>query len=178
MKPSGKALIVIDVQNDYFPGGKLPLWNADETLSHIVNAIADAGKRGIPVILVKHAADQAKGAGFFIPGTTGADIHPDILKAAPDAPVIIKHRADAFNGTNLNAVLDKSGIEKILICGMQTQNCVGLTAISKTPGATKRRSCRIAVLPKRKRYTRSPCRASETSFPSLAAPWHSADFCR
>lgn len=118
MKPSGKALIVIDVQNDYFPGGKLPLWNADETLSHIVNAIADAGKRGIPVILVKHAADQAKGAGFFIPGTTGADIHPDILKAAPDAPVIIKHRADAFNGTNLNAVLDKSGIEKILICGM------------------------------------------------------------
>ena len=142
MKPSGKALIVIDVQNDYFPGGKLPLWNADETLSHIVNAIADAGKRGIPVILVKHAADQAKGAGFFIPGTTGADIHPDILKAAPDAPVIIKHRADAFNGTNLNAVLDKSGIEKILICGMQTQNCVGLTAISKNA-----RRYKSAILP-------------------------------
>lgn len=131
MKPSGKALIVIDVQNDYFPGGKLPLWNADETLGHIVNAIADAGKQGIDVILVKHIADKSKGSGFFIPGTTGADIHPDILKAAPDAPVVVKHRADAFNGTNLNAVLDKSGIEEILICGMQTQNCVGLSAISK-----------------------------------------------
>lgn len=131
MKPSEKALIVIDVQNDYFPGGKLPLWNADETLGHIVNAISDAGKQGIDVILVKHIADKSKGSGFFIPGTTGADIHPDILKAAPDAPVVVKHRADAFNGTNLNAVLDKSGIEEILICGMQTQNCVGLSAISK-----------------------------------------------
>lgn len=131
MKPSEKALIVIDVQNDYFPGGKLPLWNAEETLGHIVNAISDAGKQGIDVILVKHIADKSKGSGFFIPGTTGADIHPDILKAAPDAPVVVKHRADAFNGTNLNAVLDKSGIEEILICGMQTQNCVGLSAISK-----------------------------------------------
>ena len=131
MKPSEKALIVIDVQNDYFPGGKLPLWNAEETLGHIVNAISDAGKQGIDVILVQHVADRSKGAGFFIPGTTGADIHPDILKAAPDAPVVVKHRADAFNGTNLNAILDKSGIEEILICGMQTQNCVGLSAISK-----------------------------------------------
>ena len=131
MKPSEKALIVIDVQNDYFPGGKLPLWNAEETLGHIVNAIADAGKQGIDVILVQHVADRSKGAPFFIAGTTGADIHPDILKAAPDAPVVVKHRADAFNGTNLNAVLDKSGIEEILICGMQTQNCVGLSAISK-----------------------------------------------
>ena len=61
MKPSGKALIVIDVQNDYFPGGKLPLWNADETLSHIVNAIADAGKRGIPVILVKRSEERRVG---------------------------------------------------------------------------------------------------------------------
>lgn len=131
MKPSEKALIVIDVQNDYFPGGKLPLWNAEETLGHIVNAISDAGKQGIDVILVQHVADRSKGAPFFIAGTTGADIHPDILRAAPDAPVVVKHRADAFNGTNLNAVLDKSGIEEILICGMQTQNCVGLSAISK-----------------------------------------------
>lgn len=131
MKPARKALIVIDVQNDYFPGGKLPLWNATETLGHIVKAIADAKKQGIDVILVQHLADQSKGAAFFIAGTTGADIHPDILKAAPDAPVVVKHRADAFNGTNLNAILDKSGIEEILICGMQTQNCVGLSAISK-----------------------------------------------
>ena len=137
MKPARKALIVIDVQNDYFPGGKLPLWNAEETLGHIVKAISEAGKQGIDVILVQHVADQSKGAPFFIAGTTGVDIHPEILKAAPDAPVIIKHRADAFNGTDLNAVLDKSGIEEILICGMQTQNCVGLSAISKNAARYK-----------------------------------------
>ena len=130
MNPSGKALIVIDVQNDYFPGGKLPLWNADDTLGHIVDAIANASQHGIPVILVQHVADPSTGAGFFISGTEGVNIHPGILKAAPDAPVVIKHRADAFRSTNLNAVLDGLGTREILVCGMQTQNCVGLTAIS------------------------------------------------
>ncbi len=131
MNPSVKALIVIDVQNDYFPGGKLPLWNADEILAHIVDAITCAQSQDIPVVLVRHIADHAKGAGFFIGGTEGVNIHPSILKAAPDAPVVVKHHADAFNGTNLNALLDEWGTNEILVCGMQTQNCVGLTAISK-----------------------------------------------
>ena len=131
MNPSRQALIVIDVQNDYFPGGKLPLWNAEKTLEHIVNAIHHAQKQDIPVVLVQHVADQAKGAGFFMARTDGVAIHPDIVKAVPHAPVVVKHRADAFNGTNLNAILDEWGIREILVCGMQTQNCVGLTAISK-----------------------------------------------
>lgn len=131
MNPSRKALIVIDVQNDYFPGGKLPLWNADETLARIVPAICRAKKQGIPVILVQHVADPERGAPFFVGGTEGVKIHPDILKAAPDAPVVVKRHADSFNETDLNAVLDGLGVESILVCGMQTQNCVGLTAISK-----------------------------------------------
>lgn len=132
MNPSGKALIVIDVQNDYFPGGKLPLWHADETLEHITSVISHAGKQGIPVILVQHVSTRPPGPGsFFDRDTAGVDIHPDILKAAPDAPVVIKHHADAFRGTNLSSLLDSLNVEEILVCGMQTQNCVGLTAISK-----------------------------------------------
>ena len=137
MNPDKKALIVIDVQNDYFPGGRMPLWNADETLVHIVLAISRAKKQGIPVILVQHVSDPGREAPFFIDGTDGVMIHPDILKTAADAPVIIKHHADAFNGTKLNAVLDGRGIEEILVCGMQTQNCVGLTAISKNAARYK-----------------------------------------
>jgi len=57
MNTSKKALIVIDPQNDYFPGGAFPLWNTDGTLANILEAIARAGQAGIPVILVQHVAE-------------------------------------------------------------------------------------------------------------------------
>jgi len=44
----GKALHVIDVQNDYFPGGKFPLWNTEETLAHTVGAVQQARAKGVP----------------------------------------------------------------------------------------------------------------------------------
>ncbi|MGE5769784.1 MAG: isochorismatase family protein, partial [Betaproteobacteria bacterium] len=82
------ALIVIDLQNDYFPGGLFPLWNAEETLRNVVAAIGKARALGIPVIHVQHVATAAKGlAPFFNAGTPGVAIHPEVLAAAPDAPV-------------------------------------------------------------------------------------------
>ena len=48
------ALLIIDVQNDYFPGGALPLWNAEATLDAVVNAIDRARARGEAVVLVQH----------------------------------------------------------------------------------------------------------------------------
>lgn len=48
----------------------------------------------------------------------------------PDAPIVVKHHAGAFRETGLNAVLDDAGTDEILVCGMQTRNGVGLTAIS------------------------------------------------
>lgn len=69
-----KALLVIDLQNDYFPGGKLPLWNTEAVLGNIEQAIEKANARGIPVVLVQHVAKGP--APFFNEGTAGADIHP------------------------------------------------------------------------------------------------------
>lgn len=127
-----QALIVIDLQNDYFPGGKFPLWNADETLEHIENAIFEAHEKGMPVILVQHVADPNKGiAPFFNVGTLGVELHPRILAAAPEAIVITKSAADSFHNTNLEAELSKLGIDQLLICGMMTQNCVTHTALSR-----------------------------------------------
>src|SRR5271165_4931672 len=83
-----KALIVIDLQNDYFPGGKFPLWNTEAVLHNIERAIGKATAQGIPVIHIQHIADSKMGiAPFFNDGTTGAEIHPRILAAAPSAPV-------------------------------------------------------------------------------------------
>lgn len=129
---SKQALIVIDLQNDYFPEGKFPLWNAEVTLANIEAAIAQARQRNIPVILVQHVADTSKGiAPFFNAVTPGVDIHSRILTVAPDGIIVSKSFADSFHNTVLEDTLAKLGIEKLLICGMMTQNCVTHTAISK-----------------------------------------------
>jgi nicotinamidase-related amidase len=127
-----KALLVIDVQNDYFPGGNFPLWNADAVLANTVRAIAAAQAQGVPVIFVKHVANNSRGlAPFFNEGTHGVELHQAIVAAAPDAPVVIKSFADSFHQTNLEELLGKQGITELLVCGMMTQNCVTHTAISK-----------------------------------------------
>lgn len=129
---SQKALLVIDLQNDYFPEGKYPLWNTEQTLSNIKVAITKANSENIPVILVQHIADEAMGiAPFFNQGTKGAEVHPDISAIAPNAEVVVKTYADSFEKTDLEATLEKHGVDEILVCGMMTQNCVTHTAISK-----------------------------------------------
>ena len=127
-----KALLVIDLQNDYFPGGKFPLWNTDVVLQNIERAIENATAQGIPVIHIQHIANSKMGiATFFNEGTAGANIHPRILAAAPQAPIVVKEFADSFEKTTLEATLAKLGATELLVCGMMTQNCVTHTAISK-----------------------------------------------
>lgn len=129
---SMQALIVIDLQNDYFPEGKFPLWNAEPTLANVEAAIGNARARQIPVVLVQHVADATRGiAPFFNEGTPGVAIHPRILAAAPDAAIVTKAFADSFHHTRLEETLSGLGVEELLICGMMTQNCVTHTAISK-----------------------------------------------
>jgi len=137
------ALIVIDLQMDYFPGGAFPLWNAQETLEAAEQAVARARAQGMPVILIQHVADAARGpAPFFNPGTPGVEIHPKLLAAAGDAPVVQKQAADGFRDTRLDSVLAELGIGRVVLCGMMTQNCVTHTALSKTAEKYE-----VAVLP-------------------------------
>jgi nicotinamidase-related amidase len=127
-----RALVVIDLQLDYFPGGNYPLWNADGTLQNVLAAVGRARAAGVPVVLVQHVADDSKGpAPFFNPGSDGVRLHPELLAAAPGAPVVVKHAADGFHQTELASVLSELGATELLVCGMMTQNCVTHTAISK-----------------------------------------------
>ena len=124
-----KALLLIDLQNDYFPGGTFPLWNTEVVLSRIERAIAMARAKAMAVIHIQHVANPELGlAPFFNQGTDGVAIHPRILAAAPDAPVVVKEHADGFFGTKLEETLWKLGVDELLICGMMTQNCVTHTA--------------------------------------------------
>ncbi len=127
------ALVVIDLQNDYFPGGKFPLWNTENTMKNALTMISRAKEQGVPVILVKHVGSP-KGA-FLAEGSPGVELRPEILNAAPGAPIVIKKYADSFDSTELKATLDKLGVKKLLLCGMMTQNCVTHTAISPEAAA-------------------------------------------
>ena len=127
------ALLVIDLQNDYFPNGHFPLWNAEATLLNTETAIAKARAQHIPVIHIQHIANPANGISpFFNEDTDGVRIHPRILAAAPDAPIVVKQHADSFIDTTLEATLSALGVTELLVCGMMTQNCVTHTAISKS----------------------------------------------
>jgi len=127
-----KALLLIDLQNDYFEGGSYPLWNTDEVLTNIEAAIMTAQDNGVHVVHVQHIADKNAGiAPFFNEGTPGAEIHERVHAAAPDAPVVVKAYADSFHQTGLEQVLSERGVTELLVCGMMTQNCVTHTAISK-----------------------------------------------
>lgn len=131
-----QALIVIDVQNDYFPDGKYPLHETNATAQKNVEAIQAAKARAIPVIHVQHLVSPELGEGlFFYDESEGAEIHASILAAAPDAPVIVKRHADCFENTNLDQLLEELGVEEIILAGMMTHNCVTHTALS--PAASK-----------------------------------------
>ena len=130
------ALLVIDAQNDYYADGAYPLWNMPEATQKVCEAITRAKDAGVHIVYVQHVADPDAGPSpFFNDGTPGAQIHPDVKAAAPDAPVVVKRYADAFEQTTLAEELTRHGVTRLLLVGMMTQNCVTHTAISKAAEA-------------------------------------------
>lgn len=123
---SKQALIVVDIQNDYFPAGKWPLEGVEaaaDKAAQIIKAFRDAGDL---VVYIRHEAATAD-APFFAPGTEGAQIHPKVLNRA-DEPVIVKQHINSFRDTDLRAVLDQHGIDKLVIVGSMSHMCThGIT---------------------------------------------------
>ncbi|CCG08252.1 cysteine hydrolase family protein [Pararhodospirillum photometricum] len=122
-----RTLLVIDIQEDYFPGGMLPLWQAEETEARIVTAIGKARAHGDKIVLVRHVSAAA--TGLFAADSPGTAIRPALLEVAGDAPIVTKRNADAYQDTDLSKHL--VGTTEVLICGMMTQNCVVFTAMSR-----------------------------------------------
>ncbi|MDT8989930.1 cysteine hydrolase family protein [Curvibacter sp. APW13] len=125
---SHPALIVIDIQNDYFPTGAYPLHDTEAVLARSVEAIHRAQAQGVPVVLVQHVARGP--SPFFNGGTEGVQIHPALRAAAPDAPVVVKGHADSFLNTTLQDTLAALGADTLWLAGMMTHNCVTHTALS------------------------------------------------
>jgi len=117
-----RALIVVDIQNDYFPGGRWALAGIDAAADNAARVIAAARQAGDLVVHVRHEFRTAD-APFFAPGSKGAEIHPKARSADGEA-VIVKHFPNAFRDTDLKALLDRNGIEAVTIVGAMSHMCV------------------------------------------------------
>lgn len=119
---SKHALIVIDIQNDYFPGGKWTLEGAERAADNAALIIAASRTKGDLVVHVRHEFESSD-APFFTPGSQGAKIHP---KVAPQGnePVVLKHKVNSFLNTNLKAVLDEHNINAVTVLGSMSHMCI------------------------------------------------------
>jgi len=118
------ALVVIDIQNEYFPGGALTLPYAEGAASRAAEAIDAARAAGIEVIHIRH--EEPDSDEYFVPGSTGAATN-DAVRPVGGEPVIVKHYPNSFLETDLAERLAKAGAGRVAFCGMMTSMCVDAT---------------------------------------------------
>ncbi|WP_319584334.1 cysteine hydrolase family protein [uncultured Pseudodesulfovibrio sp.] len=116
------ALLLIDLQNDYFPGGRMELVGSEPAAACAAQALRLFRDRGLPVIHIRHEALK-EGATFFLPGTDGASIH-ELVKPEADEPVVVKHYPNSFRETDLLARLREAGVTRLAVAGMMTHMCL------------------------------------------------------
>ena len=122
----GMALLLIDIQNDYFPGGKMELEGSVEAGIRAGEVLAFFRHKGMPLVHVQHLSARPE-AGFFLPGSPGAEIHESV-RPLPGETVIQKNFPNSFRGTPLLEHLRKDGVDALAVAGMMTQMCVDATA--------------------------------------------------
>jgi len=116
------ALLLIDIQNDYFEGGVLPLSGSLEASLQAKRILEYFRKEKLPVIHVQHVS-KGQAATLFKEGGNGMVIHANVFPLA-DEKVISKEYPNAFKETDLQAYLIQMGIKNLIVCGMQTHMCV------------------------------------------------------
>lgn len=119
------ALIIIDMQNDYFKGGKMELIGTEEAAENCFKILELFRRKQLPIFHVQHLAIQPDPT-FFIPQTEGAEIHQS-LTPQPNEHHIIKHFPSSFRETELLKKLQDAKIERLVVCGAMSHMCVDTT---------------------------------------------------
>ncbi len=118
-----KALLVIDVQNEYFTG-KLKVTYPNDSLDNILKVMEHARENNMLIIIVQHTGNNGH---TFIKNSNEWEIHPSILKKSYDY-IIEKTKPSSFYNTNLEEILKKENVEGLVISGYMTQMCCDTTA--------------------------------------------------
>lgn len=116
------ALLVIDVQQEMFEKST-PVHRAEQLVANISSLVRAAQQSGVPVIYIQHSAEN-----YLVRGTPGWEFHPALRNLGPDV-TIHKRQSNAFEETELDAVLKARGVDTLIITGMVTHGCVKNTAL-------------------------------------------------
>jgi nicotinamidase-related amidase len=120
-----RALLVVDIQNDYFPGGKMELEGTEAASLRAAELIAAFRDRRLPVIFMQHVSVRP-GSTFFLPDTEGVKIHNNVAPV-PGELVLQKHFPNSFRDTALLEHLRTAEIQDLVIAGMMTHMCIDAT---------------------------------------------------
>lgn len=120
-----QALLVIDVQNEYF-SGMLPVSHPRGSLEKILHAMDEAHARGVPIAVIQHAAPQ-ENASVFKKLSPAWELHPEVARR-PYTKLVEKHLPGSFTGTDLELWLTAEGADTVVICGYMTHMCCDTTA--------------------------------------------------
>jgi len=116
-----RALIVIDVQNEYVTGNlRIEYPDVNQSLNNIARVMDAAGEADIPVVVVQHAAPE--GSPIFASGSEGQALHPVVAERQWDHQVE-KTMASALTGTDLGLWLRQKGVDTLTVVGFMTHNC-------------------------------------------------------
>ena len=105
------ALVLVDLQNDYFENGRFELENTYAVSVQAKQLLTTFRQHEMPVIHIQHIFESEE-APFFAPNTSGADIAKHLAPLANE-PVIVKHEIDSFSNTSLEQTLVELGVEKL-----------------------------------------------------------------
>lgn len=119
------CLILVDLQNDYFPGGSMELVGVEKAAANARLLLDWFRKDGVPVVHIQHIAARP-GATFFLPGTPGADIHAMVAPEQGE-PVVVKNYPNSFRETPLLEMLHNQQIKNLVICGAMSHMCIDAT---------------------------------------------------
>ena len=122
---TNQALIVVDIQNDYFPGGAMELVRSTEAAAVAVEVKRHFKEAGLPVVMIQHVAIRP-GATFFLPNTEGVEIHDSIAVEEGDH-LVVKHYPNSFRETNLMELLKSLDVSELTVVGMMTHMCIDTT---------------------------------------------------
>ncbi|MGX7417348.1 cysteine hydrolase family protein [Carnobacterium gallinarum] len=120
-----QALLVIDVQNDYFTGGRMALIQPEKALKNINRLEHKFQQENCPIVYIQHV-NRSESAAFFQANTEGVELHSDLL-IREDSLIIEKQFPNSFFKTNLKSTLDKLNVDQLVITGMMTHMCVDST---------------------------------------------------
>lgn len=121
---SKQALIIIDIQNDYFENGALPLASPLQAGANAARILEHFRTQDLPIVHIQHI--NPNGAPFMALGTSGAEIHECVAPRIGEK-IFQKNFPNSFRGTGLLEYLKENGVTEVIITGMMTHMCVDAT---------------------------------------------------